>query len=295
MPISRAIRAAVTALLAATLVTGDIVAANATPSAATTASVKTTAVPFPKAPRPTISGAHKVGARLTARLGSWRPSRATVRYRWNANGHPIKAATHRTFRVRRIDAGKRITVTVKVTKTGYIPTKRTSRPITIARPVVVAIHGDGSYRVGRDIRPGTYVTTGSTRYCYWSRVSSFDGSLSSILANDIGSGQRIVTIAAGDYGVTFDDCGSWTRVAYAKRPATVREGVYLVGTQMAAGEWVASNSSGGCYWATLDGFSGELDDIIANDFTGGGRVVVDIPSSAVGFESSDCGAWKKVG
>lgn len=159
----------------------------------------------------------------------------------------------------------------------------------------IAISGDGSYRVGTTVAPGTYVTSGSTTFCYWSRVSSFDGQLASIIDNDLGSGQRVITVLSSDYGVTFSDCGSWVRLADAPAVTAIQTGTYLVGTQLAAGEYQATAPSDGCYWATLSSFTGDLSAIIANDFVGAGPVIVDVPAGAVGFESSGCGVWTRIG
>ena len=45
-----------------------------------------------------------------------------------------------------------------------------------------------------------------------------------------------------------------------------------------------------CYWERLSGFSGELADIIANDF-GYDTQIVDIAPTDVGFRSSRCNTW----
>src|SRR5690606_3576068 len=46
----------------------------------------------------------------------------------------------------------------------------------------------------------------------------------------------------------------------------------------------------GCYWERTSGFSGELDDIIANEFTSN-RTVVTIAPTDRGFSSSGCGTF----
>ena len=64
-----------------------------------------------------------------------------------------------------------------------------------------------------------------------------------------------------------------------------------MGTDIGAGTW---NAAGGasCYWERVSGFSGQLGDIIANDF-GTTTPVVTISASDVGFTSNTCGAWTK--
>lgn len=54
-----------------------------------------------------------------------------------------------------------------------------------------------------------------------------------------------------------------------------------------------SAAEDGCYWARLAGFSGELDDIIANSFSRSPSIVT-IAADDAGFESSRCGTWRAV-
>ncbi len=68
------------------------------------------------------------------------------------------------------------------------------------------------------------------------------------------------------------------------------DGTWRVGTDIAAGTYRNSDSSGGCYWARLSGFGDTLDEIIANEFTYG-RSIVTISPTDLGFESNDCGLW----
>lgn len=68
--------------------------------------------------------------------------------------------------------------------------------------------GDGSWRVGEDIDPGTYRAEGSDA-CYWERLSGFSGELGDIISNDFSSGPTTVTIAEGDAGFTSQRCGTW--------------------------------------------------------------------------------------
>lgn len=67
-------------------------------------------------------------------------------------------------------------------------------------------------------------------------------------------------------------------------------GIWRVSTEVAPGFYRNSNSANGCYWARLSGFGGELDDILANEFTFD-RDIVEIRGGEKGFESDDCGTW----
>lgn len=75
---------------------------------------------------PTISGTAKVGYTLTARAGTWAPAPVTLGYQWLRNGVAISGATSSTYKLIATDKGKRITVRVTGTKTGYTTLVKTS-------------------------------------------------------------------------------------------------------------------------------------------------------------------------
>jgi hypothetical protein len=81
---------------------------------------------------PRISGTVRVGRTLTARPGTW-TSGTKFAYRWYANGTAIARATSSKLSLTRTLKGRRITVKVTGTKTGYTTVSRTS-----ARTVRVA-------------------------------------------------------------------------------------------------------------------------------------------------------------
>ena len=74
------------------------------------------------------------------------------------------------------------------------------------------IPGDGSFLVGKDIKPGTYRTTGpkSGDSCYWQR--SGDPSGQNIIANDNISGPSVVDIRSSDVAFKSSRCANWTLV-----------------------------------------------------------------------------------
>ena len=69
------------------------------------------------------------------------------------------------------------------------------------------------------------------------------------------------------------------------------DGTYRVGTDIVAGTYRAISPSDSCYWERLRGWSGELGDIIANDFAG--QTIVTVAPTDVGFHSSRCGNWTR--
>jgi hypothetical protein len=77
------------------------------------------------------------------------------------------------------------------------------------------------------------------------------------------------------------------RIAFA-------DGTYRVGPDVAAGTYRSVATADSCYWERLSGFGGTLDNIIANYF-GNSPTIVTIAPTDVGFRSSNCGGWTKIG
>lgn len=181
-----------------------------------------------------------------------------------------------------------------------VPTPRpTPRPTPEPTPVV-ATFGSGDLIVGVDVDPGTYRTRTASSFCYWERVSGFGGTLDEIIANGTGGGYFVVTIAAGDAGFSSSGCGTWSAdlsaVTAAPTDPFSEDGIYIVGEDIAPGTWRSTGGSGfGCYAARLSGFGGTLDDIISNDISTEGGLIINVAASERGFETSGCGTWEKVG
>jgi hypothetical protein len=72
----------------------------------------------------------------------------------------------------------------------------------------------------------------------------------------------------------------------------ITDGVWKVGEEIAPGTYRAPRG-GGCYWARLSGFSGDLDDIIANGGFSRNQTIT-IASSDAGFETNGCGDWTRI-
>jgi hypothetical protein len=164
----------------------------------------------------------------------------------------------------------------------------------------VATFGPGDHIVGVDVQPGTYRTRSTQVFCYWERVSGFGGTLDEIIANGTGGGYFIVTIGAGDAGFSSDGCGTWSAdlSAVTDDPAApiTEDGLYIVQTDIAPGTWRSSGGSDfGCYAARLSGFGGTIDEVIANDISTDGGLIINIAATDRGFETSGCGTWEKVG
>jgi hypothetical protein len=160
-------------------------------------------------------------------------------------------------------------------------------------PRPAATFGDGT----RNAPTGTWRNVTNINGCYWERLRGFSGNLSDIIANDFTStpGRSIVTIASSDVGFSSTRCGTWVPDI---GPITLSptqpflDGIYRVNRDVSPGRWQASPAKpDDCYWARLKGFSGQLADIVSNDFS----TIVDIQAGDAGFSSSRCGVWRKIG
>ncbi|MEU6089212.1 hypothetical protein ABZ865_20815 [Streptomyces sp. NPDC047085] len=72
----------------------------------------------------------------------------------------------------------------------------------------------GMFKVGTDIAPGTYKSTGNADdSCYWERTKDAEHGLDSILANNNVTGTAVVTIRATDAYFKTTGCGDWKKTA----------------------------------------------------------------------------------
>jgi hypothetical protein len=69
--------------------------------------------------KPKITGTVKVGKKLTAKPGVWKPSGVKVSYQWLRSGKAIKGATKPSYKLTSKDKRKKITVKVTGKKAGY--------------------------------------------------------------------------------------------------------------------------------------------------------------------------------
>lgn len=81
---------------------------------------------FSKTKSPSISGTYKVGKTLKAARGAWSPAPAEVRYQWLRNGAAIAKATGSKYVLKKSDKGKKISVRVTLSKSGYAKASATS-------------------------------------------------------------------------------------------------------------------------------------------------------------------------
>lgn len=245
---------------------------------------------------PKISGTKQVGKTLKASTGSFSPKPTSYSYQWLRNSKSIKNATKSSYKLTGSDAGTKISVKVTAKKKNYSNRSSTSAKASIAKPTNTVIKHDGTYRVGSNLKPGLYKATGTSNSCYWERLSGFSGSFGDIKANHFGAANGYVRILGSDKGFSTSGCGSWKKAPStgAKARTISKDGSYRVGIDIKPGLYQSTNT-GSCYWETLSDFTGDFTDLITNDFSYDRNILVQIPSSAKGFEKSGCGTLKRIG
>src|SRR5690606_29631529 len=73
--------------------------------------------------KPSVKGKPRVGTKLKAYPGSWKPKATKVRYQWYLGSKKITKATKATLKVKKAWKGKRLTVKITVSAPGA--TKKT--------------------------------------------------------------------------------------------------------------------------------------------------------------------------
>lgn len=67
--------------------------------------------------------------------------------------------------------------------------------------------GNGTFRVGVDVQPGTYTSKGGSN-CYWARLNATGDD---IIDNNISSGPAVLTVQGGDGLIKTSSCAPFTK------------------------------------------------------------------------------------
>ncbi|MDF1488878.1 sunset domain-containing protein [Tessaracoccus caeni] len=125
-------------------------------------------------PTPKISGTAQVGKKLTATPGTWAPSGVKLSYQWLRDGKAIKGATKSTYTLTSSDKGKKISVQVKGSKSGYTSVTKTSSKTSAVKAGTLSSATpkiSGTAQVGKKLtaKPGTWKPSGVTFSYQWLR------------------------------------------------------------------------------------------------------------------------------
>ena len=155
---------------------------------------------FSKAPKPTISGTAKVGSKLTAKAGTWKP-KPKLTYQWYRGTSKIKGATKSTYTLTGADAGKTITVKVTGKKANYKTTTTTSKATkkvasgTFTTAPVPTISGTAAVGNKLTATAGTWKPKASVAYQWLRDGAKISGATKSTYALVAADRGKAITVA----------------------------------------------------------------------------------------------------
>jgi hypothetical protein len=149
---------------------------------------------------------------------------------------------------------------------------------------------DGLYVVGVDIAPGLWWSQGKGSKCYWARQTVTQD----LIDNDLGFPGGAVTIRPDDFEFYISGCGTWTMLDTNALPAlpaeqqqaTKKDGIYIIGLNMAPGRWRSNGAGNKCYWEKTS-----VTQEIIDNHLGTASVIVDVEPGVFQFKTEGCGAW----
>lgn len=192
-------------LLAAIVLSAMAVFGAVGPANAADTAVK--ALPVVTGVTPTIAGTAKVGSALTATAGTWKPAPITLKYQWLRAGVAITGATASKYTLVAVDAGKRISVTVTGTRSGYTKLTKVSAQTVAVAPLVrtltaapvPAIAGTAVIGGTLTAKAGTWSPAPVTLKYAWKRngvtIAGVAGAAYKLTALDVG--KRITVVVTG--------------------------------------------------------------------------------------------------
>lgn len=89
----------------------------------------------------------------------------------------------------------------------------TPKPVEVSPPLAAAIAGDGSWLIGKQIKPGTYRTPGQSTSCYWALRSNLSYSYDATIVSSYGRrGAQTVALGPNARAFITYGCGRWELV-----------------------------------------------------------------------------------
>jgi hypothetical protein len=161
--------------------------------------------------------------------------------------------------------------------------------------------GDGTTLVGAtggQVKPGLYTAAvPAGGMCLWERLRDLSGQLPGIITDGlVFGGRQFLQVLPTDKAVRSAGCGVWDtpkQASYNPNRATAKAGEYRISNDLLPGTYAAPGGSS-CFWERLSAWTGETSAIIAHT-AGPGRQVVTVASTDVGFSTTGCGNWTRIG
>lgn len=256
------------------------------------------------AARPRIKGQIRTGATVTVSRGTWTPSASTYRYQWRIDGVAIRGATGTRLTIPSTYAGRKLSVTVKGSRSGY-----TTKAVRSVATTVLRSYGrtsaptiSGTARIGSTLKVGSRGTwrpaPSSWKYQWKANgVAILGATRSSLKLTSAQYRKKIsVTMTAVRSGY-YRTSRTSAATAAVGIPAAVltKDGTYRVGTAIAPGTYVAtapSDDLNGCSWERRSP-SGSSSTGTIGTGEGYGQVIVTIKSTDEYFRTAGCGWWRK--
>ena len=256
---------------------------------------------FTTALEPTISGEPKVGKRLTVVPGSWDPAPDRFSYQWLRDGVPIDDATDDTFISTSADIGKKLSVTVTGTKTGYALATATSAETVAVAPLgelmaaTPTISGAAAVGATLTVVPGNWGPAGVVFTYQWHRdgkdIPVTDGSYV-IQAQDAGTKLSVSVTGQLDGYVgatrTSDSTATIPMLTIGSAPTPTISGTARVGEVLSAdpGRWDPAAAALSYEWRRGDeeiGTDSATYRLVGED--AGKTLTVTVVGSALGYSS----------
>jgi hypothetical protein len=202
---------------------------------------------FTSAPAPTISGTVRVDRTLTAVPGTWSPT-ATFAYVWKVDGKVVSTA--KTIKLTAAQRGKKLTLSVTASRTGFPTTTKSTAAVTIGYGAFTTASTPtikGTTQVGSTLTasPGVWSPVATIRY-QWLRngvtISGATAATYRLTTADAGRAISVkITASRTAYGTTSKVSVATAAITkpFTTAPAPVVAGTVRVGSTVTAkiGAW----------------------------------------------------------
>jgi hypothetical protein len=159
--------------------------------------------------------------------------------------------------------------------------------------------GEGTFAVGKDIKPGIYSSAVPNKSigCYIEVSKDDSATFDAIISNDnVSAGAHaMVTVASGQF-IKTSGCGDWAPAsATGPQSTTFTDGIFRAGIEIAPGSYTATvpSDSSNCYVEVSKDGTGLFASIVSNDnFNAGSHARVAVKAGQW-LKADGCGPFTK--